>query len=418
MVDFSSLQLNPVLIQAITELGYTKPTPIQEQAIPKVLEGHDLFGCAQTGTGKTAAFLLPTLNFLLETPQSTKGRRKIQMLILTPTRELAAQIGENCQQYAKHSNLRHLVVFGGVKQGSQVRALQSGIDVLIATPGRLLDLQRQGYIHLNDVKFFILDEADRMLDMGFLPDIRRLLALLPKKKQNLLFSATMPKAIVTLAQSFLTNPVRIEVDPESSTVDQIEQKLMCVAQSDKKRLLTSMVSTDEVRSAIVFTRTKHGANRVVKTLLAANVTAAAIHGNKSQNARIAALDGFSKGKLKVLVATDVASRGIDISGISHVINYDIPNISETYVHRIGRTGRAGLKGIAIAFMDQEEVVDVRNIEKLIGQQLDYDTGHDWHCRRAQSELNTQRQRGYKAPKESKKSGSGGRPKYNRNRGRR
>lgn len=416
MNDFFSLQLNPILLKSIAELGYEKPTPIQEKAIPKVLEGHDLFGCAQTGTGKTAAFLLPIMNRLLEDSQPKKGRRRIKILILTPTRELAGQIDENCKQYAKYSRLRSLVIYGGVKQGPQVRSLQKGIDILIATPGRLLDLHGQGYIQFSDVDCFVLDEADRMLDMGFIPDIRRLLKMLPKKKQNLLFSATMPNSIVSLANSFLHKPIRIEVDKESSTVDTIEQKLMYVAQSNKKRLLNSIVSTPEVKSAIVFTRTKSGANRVVKSLHAANVTAAAIHGNKSQNARIRALNGLSSGEVKVLVATDVASRGIDISGISHVFNFDIPNIPETYVHRIGRTGRAGLNGMAIAFVDEVEIVDIRNIEKLIGQHLDVDSKHEWHCKRAQKEMNIQRQRGYKTPPKTKsKSNSAGKPKFHRRR---
>ena len=309
-------------------------------------------GCAQTGTGKTAAFLLPIIQLLATNP--LPGKPRIRALILTPTRELAAQIGENFAAYSQFLKLRHLVMFGGVGQGPQVSALRQGIDVLIATPGRLLDLHNQGHINFNNVDFFVLDEADRMLDMGFIRDIRKVIDMLPRKRQNLLFSATMPDSIVKLARAFLYEPVRVEVDRQSTTVDRIIQKVMFVDRPNKKRLLRSLLRGDEVESAIVFTRTKHGANRVVKDLAKADIDAAAIHGNKSQGARIRALAGFKAGEIRVLVATDIASRGIDVDGVSHVFNYDLPNISESYVHRIGRTARAGRDGVAIAFCDESE----------------------------------------------------------------
>jgi ATP-dependent RNA helicase RhlE len=374
MTDFSTLNLSPVLQQAIQDIGYTTPSPIQAQAIPVVLDGQDVLGCAQTGTGKTAAFLLPIIQKLLTI---NSENRPIRALVLSPTRELAAQIGESFAQYAQHTTLRHTVIFGGVKQGPQVKALKRGLDVLIATPGRLLDLQGQGLINLSDVNFFVLDEADRMLDMGFLPDIRRLLNLLPAERQNLLFSATMPTDIVELASSFLNNPTRVEVDPESSTVDQIEQLVMYVEQSNKKTLLKHLLHQVQA-PAIVFTRTKHGANRVAKILDKDGITAAAIHGNKSQNARIRALEDFKSGDVKVLVATDIASRGIDVDDVGVVFNYDLPNLPESYVHRIGRTGRAGASGRAIAFCTADEAEYLVDIEQTTGQQIPDDRTHEWH----------------------------------------
>ncbi len=375
MTTFADLQLCSPIQQAVSNAGYTTPTPIQAQAIPVVMDGKDVLGCAQTGTGKTAAFLLPMLHQLHLAPKT----KQIKTLILTPTRELAAQIGENFQQYAALTDLRHLVIFGGVKQNPQVKQLKRGVDVLVATPGRLLDLHGQGFISLEHVEFFVLDEADRMLDMGFLPDIKRLLRLLPEKRQNLLFSATMPKDIVELASQFLTDPVRVEVDRESSTVEQIDQLVMFVEQANKKQLLKHILHTEQIEATIVFTRTKHGANRVVKFLEKGGVSAAAIHGNKSQNARTRALDGFRNGEIKVLVATDIASRGIDVDRVSHVFNFDLPNLPESYVHRIGRTGRAGSEGQAIAFCSPDEADYLVDIERTIGKVIADERTHDWHC---------------------------------------
>ena len=377
MTSFDDLQLIEPLQRAVAAQNYTTPTPIQAQAIPPLLEGKDVFGCAQTGTGKTAAFLLPILNHLA-TSTPPQGRRPIRALVLTPTRELAAQIGDNCHTYSQFLDLRHYVIFGGVGQNPQVNALRRGIDILIATPGRLLDLQNQGYIDFRQVEFFVLDEADRMLDMGFIRDIRKILDVLPRNRQNLLFSATMPDSIVKLASAFLTDPIRVEVDPQSTTVKRIEQQVMFVSRANKRQLLNRILQTDEVESAIVFTRTKHGANRVVKHLLKMNVEAAAIHGNKSQGARIRALAGFKSGEVRILVATDIASRGIDVDGVSHVINFDLPNIPESYVHRIGRTGRAGRQGIAIAFCDETESDYLRDIQRLIGETITVQDDHPWH----------------------------------------
>lgn len=351
-------------------------TPIQAQAIPPLLEGRDVLGCAQTGTGKTAAFLLPIIQHMM-TETRPKGWG-IRGLILTPTRELAAQIGESFATYAKFVRLRHHVIFGGVSQKPQVVALQRGLDVVVATPGRLLDLHGQGYIDFDKVEFFVLDEADCMLDMGFIHDIRKVLNKLPSNRQNLLFSATMPAQIVQLASRFLSDPVRVEVDPQSTTAERIVQKVMFVERSNKRMLLARILDDIDVESAIVFTRTKHGANRVVKDLDKAGIEAVAIHGNKSQGARIRALAAFKSGAISVLVATDIASRGIDVSGVSHVINFDLPNVSESYVHRIGRTARAGLDGIAIALCDETESEYLQDIEKLTGHPLEVVEDHEWH----------------------------------------
>jgi len=378
LTTFAELGLAEPLLQALEECGYSTPTPIQEQAIPPLMKGRDVLGVAQTGTGKTAAFSLPVLHHLLKNP-SKPGLKSPRALILTPTRELAAQIGENMELYGKHTRLRSYVIYGGVGQNPQVRALNKGLDVLAACPGRLLDLQRQGYVDLSHVEFFVLDEADRMLDMGFVHDVRRVLKLLPKHRQNLLFSATMPQSIVELAGSFLKDPIMVEVTPQATTVERIDQKVMFVAKADKRRLLAWILTGDEVDQAIVFTRTKHGANRLVQQLEKAGVTAMAIHGNKSQNARNRALNAFRDGELKALVATDVASRGIDIDGVSHVFNFDLPNESESYVHRIGRTGRAGRTGKAIAFCDHGEGDYLRDIEQLIRQSIPVDTDHQWHA---------------------------------------
>ncbi|NOY26587.1 MAG: DEAD/DEAH box helicase, partial [Oligoflexia bacterium] len=379
MNQFSSLGLSEPLLQAISACGYITPTPIQVQAIPPLLLGKDLLGCAQTGTGKTAAFALPVLQHLSSSPSRTRGKRPIRALVLTPTRELAAQIGGSFDRYGKFLDLSHHVIFGGVGQNPQVRALNQGRDILVACPGRLLDLVGQGFIDLSQVDFFVLDEADRMLDMGFIHDVRRVLRLLPESRQNLLFSATMPRVIVDLADDLLDSPVFIEVSPETKTVDRIDQTVMFVEKADKRRLLAEIIGTGDIAQALVFTRTKHGANRLVRQLDQAGIASQAIHGNKSQGARTRALDAFRDGRLSILVATDVASRGIDVDGVSHVFNFDLPNEPETYVHRIGRTGRAGRAGKAIAFCDHSEGAYLRDIERLIGESIPVDEDHAWHA---------------------------------------
>ncbi|NUQ25525.1 MAG: DEAD/DEAH box helicase [Saprospiraceae bacterium] len=365
-MDFRQLELIDPILRALSAEGYTTPTPIQQQAIPVVLEGRDLLGCAQTGTGKTAAFAVPILQILYQQTQRKPG---IKVLILTPTRELAIQIDESFAAYGRHTGIKHAVIFGGVSQQQQTNALRRGVDVLVATPGRLLDLMNQGYVNLAQLEIFVLDEADRMLDMGFIHDVKRVIAKLPARRQTLFFSATMPPEIQKLSQMLLTNPVKVEVTPPSSTVDKIEQSLYHTNKADKQSLLIHLLKEKNIKTALVFTRTKHGADKVVRFLHRANITAAAIHGNKSQNARQGALNDFKNGRLKVLVATDIAARGIDIDELTHVFNYDLPNVPETYVHRIGRTGRAGNLGTAIAFCDVEERTELRDIEKLIAKRI-------------------------------------------------
>ncbi|MCA9570807.1 MAG: DEAD/DEAH box helicase, partial [Myxococcales bacterium] len=374
MPSFADLDLITPLLDALAEEGYTTPTPIQIQAIPPLFEGRDLLGLAQTGTGKTAAFALPILQLLHE----SRGARRIRALVVSPTRELAAQIGQRFEAYGTHLGLKSTVIFGGVKPSSQITALKGGIDILVARPGRLLDHQQQGFIDLGAVEMFVLDEADRMLDMGFVNDVRKILKLLPKRRQNLMFSATMPPAIGDLAGTFLNNPVRVEVVPESTPVERIEQRVMLVPKADKRRLLAHLLHELDIGSAIVFTRTKHGANRVVKHLEDEGIRSAAIHGNKSQNARERAMEGFRSGDLRVLVASDLASRGIDVESVTHVINFDLPHPAEVYVHRIGRTGRAGRTGEAISFCDEGEVDMLRAIEKLTRQSIPVDADHAWH----------------------------------------
>ncbi len=371
---FDKLPLIPELKRALRDAGYTEPTPIQAQAITPLLEGHDLLGAAQTGTGKTAAFALPVLQHIARSAEDRprgRGRRPIQALVLTPTRELAAQVAESFETYGAHLDIRVRAIFGGVSQRPQVEDLNRGIDVLVATPGRMLDLCNQGHIRLDKVDFFVLDEADRMLDMGFIHDIRKVLALLPERRQSLLFSATLPPAIQKLARGFLHDPIKVEVAPESTTVERIDQHIMYVRKADKRRLLTALIENPRwgIEQAIVFTRTKHGANRVVSHLQKAGHAAAAIHGNKSQGARERALGAFHRGELPVLVATDVASRGIDVDGLTHVINFDLPNEPESYVHRIGRTGRAGREGTAIAFCEEDDATYLHDIERLTGVPL-------------------------------------------------
>ncbi len=365
-MDFSELQLIRPLLRAVEEAGYSSPSPIQQKAIPPVLAGRDLLGCAQTGTGKTAAFALPILQRLSRTQPAEKG---IRALILTPTRELALQIDECFAAYGKYLKVSHTVIFGGVGQAPQVAALQKGVQVLTACPGRLNDLIGQGFVDLSHLEVFVLDEADRMLDMGFIHDVKKVIRQLPAKRQNLLFSATMPKEIEQLAAGILQKPVSVKVDPPSSTVDRIDQSLYRVAKADKKRLLALLLADPAVKNALVFSRTKHGANAIAAFLTKQGIEAAAIHGNKSQSARVAALEGFKSGRLKALVATDIAARGIDISELSHVFQLDLPEVPETYVHRIGRTGRAGAEGTAVAFCSPEEEEYLAAIEKLIRKKI-------------------------------------------------
>lgn len=373
-MTFDSLNLIEPILRALQTEGYTTPTPIQQQSIPIVLEGNDLLGCAQTGTGKTAAFSIPLLQLLYQQKSTHKG---IKALILTPTRELAIQIDESIAAYGRHTALSHAVIFGGVSQLSQTQALKRGVDILIATPGRLLDLMQQGYVSLQQLQFFVLDEADRMLDMGFIHDVKKVIAKLPAKRQTLFFSATMPPEIAGLANSILHQPKKVEVTPVSSTVEKIEQSIYFVEKQDKRALLHHLLADQNIKTVLVFTRTKHGADKVVKDLQRSNIGAAAIHGNKSQNARQRALNDFKNGTLRVLVATDIAARGIDVEQLSHVINYELPDVPETYVHRIGRTGRAGASGIAIAFCDAEEKVNLKDIQKLIGIQIPIVTEHPY-----------------------------------------
>lgn len=374
---FAELNLIDPLIKTVLESGYTEPTPIQKAAIPQLLEGRDLLGCAQTGTGKTAAFALPILQRLTKYNRRAE-QRQTRALILTPTRELAIQIHDSFKTYGKYLKLRYAVVFGGVGQGPQVKALAGGVDVLVATPGRLLDLIQQKYLNLRSLDVFVLDEADRMLDMGFIHDIRKIIGMLPAHRHNLFFSATMPTEIRRLADSMLTDPVSVEVAPVSSTAELIEQKVMYVERSKKRDLLRHTLKDKSFSRVIVFTRTKRGANQVSEVLATSGVSSEAIHGNKSQGARQRALENFKAGRTRVLVATDIAARGIDVDQISHVINFEVPNVPESYVHRIGRTARAGASGIAISFCDAEERAFIRDIEKLTAQQIPIDRTQPYH----------------------------------------
>ncbi len=375
-MTFEQLELIEPIQKALTKEGYTIPTPIQAEAIPYVLDGYDLLGCAQTGTGKTAAFSIPIIQNLYNERQHGKVRG-IKALILTPTRELAIQIGESFTAYGKYTGVRHTVIFGGVGQKPQTDALERGVDVLIATPGRLLDLINQGFISLKYLDYFVLDEADRMLDMGFIHDIKRILPLLPKKRQSLFFSATMPPEIERLAGTILHEPQKVEVTPASSTVDKIDQSVYFVEKAEKVSLLTHLLKDSSLESVLVFTRTKHGADKVARVLAKANIGAEAIHGNKSQTARQRALTNFKDHTTRVLIATDIAARGIDVDHLSHVINYELPNVPETYVHRIGRTGRAGRSGVAYSFCDAEEVPYLKDIQKLIGKQIPVAGGNEF-----------------------------------------
>ncbi len=364
--------------RAVAAEGYVIPTPIQEKCIPHLLKGRDILGCAQTGTGKTAAFVLPLLQRLTQAyirPQRGTPR----VLILAPTRELAAQIGASIQTYGKYLRITHTVIFGGVSQNRQVSAMKRGIDILVATPGRLLDLMEQGFVHLNKLEVFILDEGDRMLDMGFIPDIKRILTQVPNKRQTMFFSATMPQKMVNLAHAMVRDPVRVDIAPDKPTLDTIDQKVLFVGKKNKNELLVSILHDPEVRKAIVFTQMKHTANKVVKILEEAGIRSTAIHGNKSQTMRTKALDGFKKGRYRVLVATDVAARGLDVDDITHVINFDLPMEAETYVHRIGRTARAGARGHAVSLCCAEDRAYLREIERLLGREVPLETEHSFHC---------------------------------------
>ena len=376
-MTFKDLGIIEPILRALDAEGYAHPTPIQEQSIPILLRRKDLLGCAQTGTGKTAAFAIPILQHLFLNRNRNKGRRKIQALVVTPTRELAIQIGEGFSTYGKFTGIRNTVIYGGVKQGQQTDALSRGVDVLVATPGRLLDLIDQGYITLKDVKFSVLDEADHMLDMGFIHDIRKVIQKLPAERQSLFFSATMPPAIMDLSRKILGNPEKVTIQPEQATAEKVEQAVYFVSKRGKIKLLIHLLKKKPVSSALIFSRTKHGADKIVKMLRRADIQAEAIHGNKSQGARQRALGNFKSGRSSILVATDIAARGIDVEEISHVINYDLPNVSETYIHRIGRTGRAQASGIAWSFCNEEEKAYLRDIQKLINQRIPVIADHPY-----------------------------------------
>jgi ATP-dependent RNA helicase RhlE len=368
-MTFKELNIIEPILKALDDEGYSRPTPIQELSIPILQEKKDLLGCAQTGTGKTAAFAIPILQHLSLEEKQTKGRRKIQALIITPTRELAIQIGESFSTYGKYTELKNTVIFGGVNQNPQTRVLNSGVDILVATPGRLLDLMDQGFISLSDVKYFVLDEADHMLDMGFIHDIKKIVARVPEKRQSLFFSATMPPSIVKLSGNILGKPEKVTIHPEQTTAEKVTQSLYYVSKKNKPKLLIHLLQSSAFDSVLIFSRTKHGANKIVRILEKVNIKSEAIHGNKSQSARQKALTNFKTGVSKVLIATDIAARGIDVEEMSHVINFDLPNIPETYIHRIGRTGRAGASGVALSFCDVEERPYLKDIEKLIGQKI-------------------------------------------------
>lgn len=368
-MTFKDLNLIDPILRALETEGYTTPTPIQQQAIPILLQRKDLLGCAQTGTGKTAAFAIPILQLLHQEGSPNIGPRQIRALVLTPTRELAIQIDESFSAYGRYTNLRHGVIFGGVKQHKQVERISKGLDILIATPGRLLDLLNQKLVSLDYLNTFVLDEADRMLDMGFVHDVKRIINRLPQRRQSLFFSATMPPEIQKLANSILYKPSKVEVTPVSSTTETVDQLVYLVEKKDKRALLLQLLKTPTIKSVLVFTRTKHGADKISRDIAKAGVRVSAIHGNKSQNARQSALSGFKEGRIRVLVATDIAARGIDVDNLSHVINYDLPNIPETYVHRIGRTGRAGASGVALSFCDTEEKAYLRDINRLIAKNI-------------------------------------------------
>ena len=374
-MSFNNLQLIEPVLQALSKEGYSIPTPIQQQSIPAILQRRDLLGCAQTGTGKTAAFTIPILQLMHQQQEGKQRQHRIQTLILTPTRELAIQIGESIAAYGKFLPLKHVVIFGGVSQYSQVNAIRNGVDIIVATPGRLLDLMQQRIISLSEIQFFVLDEADRMLDMGFVHDVKRIITKLPAKRQTLFFSATMPDEIKQLANVLLTNPVKVEVTPVSSTVDIIQQSVYFVEKQNKQPLLVQLLQDQTIETLLVFTQMKHSADKLSRSLNSAGIRTEAIHGNKSQNARQNALKNFKNRETRVLVATDIAARGIDIDELTHVLNYELPNVPETYVHRIGRTGRAGASGIAISFCDISEKALLTDVQKLIKKTIPVVKGH-------------------------------------------
>ena len=399
-MKFENLKLIPSILRALEDQNYTEPTSIQEKAIPLVLNHEDVLGSAQTGTGKTAAFAIPIIQHMVNDQDSAHGKRKVKALVVTPTRELAIQIGESFTAYAKYAQIKNTVVFGGVKQGSQVDAVRRGVDVLVATPGRLLDLMNQGHISLNDIKYFVLDEADRMLDMGFIHDIKKIIAKLPKQRQSLFFSATMPQNIVDLSRQILRDPKKIAVDAVSSTAETIQQYLYKTNKSDKPGLLLHILKDPELKQVLVFSRTKHGSDRIVRNLKKKDINCAAIHGDKSQNQRQKALKDFKAGSVNILVATDIAARGIDIDKLRHVMNYDIPNESETYVHRIGRCGRAGEEGISISLCDAEELAYIRDIEKLTKQKITVIDDHPFP--QTDRPMNTSEKKEFEKEKQRKK----------------
>lgn len=420
---FEQLHLIPSILKALKDENYTHPTPIQSQSIPPALKGRDLLASAQTGTGKTAAFSIPILQQLVLEQETQKSPRKIRSLIVTPTRELAIQIGESITAYGKYTNIRSTVIFGGVNQNAQTRALEKGVDILVATPGRLLDLMGQGYISLQDIRYFVLDEADRMLDMGFIHDIKRIIKELPKKRQSLFFSATMPKTIVRLSHEILTQPERVSVDPVSSTAETVQQYVYKTNKKTKMDLLLHILKNPDMDQVLLFSRTKHGANKIAKKLRNQKIEASTIHGDRSQNQRQKALNDFKDGKIRVLVATDIAARGIDIDKLQYVMNYDIPNEPETYVHRIGRCGRAGEEGISISICEPEENAYIGDIEKLIDQKIELIEDHPFpqtdkpmtaeEKKAFQKEKNRRRQEYFANRKKKKQGGNKGAKKNRR-----
>ena len=399
-MKFEDLNLHPSLLKAVKDQNYTHPTAIQQQAIPLVLKKNDVLGSAQTGTGKTAAFALPILHHLINERNNNEGKKRIRTLVVTPTRELAIQIAENFTSYSKYNKITNTVIFGGVKQWTQTTTLSNGVDVLVATPGRLLDLMGQGYISLKDIGYFVLDEADRMLDMGFIHDIRKILNELPKDRQSLFFSATMPKNIVELSSQILKSPKQVSVNPVSSTAETIQQFIYYTNKADKKKLLLHILKDKNINQLLLFSRTKHGADRIARNLKKKNIEAAAIHGDKAQNQRQKALQAFKDSKIRVLVATDIAARGIDIDKLSYVLNYDIPNESETYVHRIGRCGRAGETGVSISICEPEENEYARDIEKLIKQKIEVMQNHPFP--QTDKPMNAQQKKEFEKEKQRKK----------------
>jgi len=420
MTTFSGLNLAQPILRAITDGGYTTPTPIQEKSIPALLQGRDLLGVAQTGTGKTAAFALPLLHRLSETPRKAQSRKPLA-LILAPTRELASQINDSLRIYGRHVHLRSCVIFGGTSARPQIQALNRGVHIAVATPGRLLDLMNQGHLRLDAIEVFILDEADRMLDMGFIHDVKKIIAAVPNKRQTLLFSATMPNSVQGLADGLLRDPVRVEITPSATTVEKIDQRVLFVPKDKKRALLGELMNNQDIKRVLIFTRTKHGADRVARHLHQCGVQSDAIHGNKAQNARQRALKSFRSGHIRALVATDIAARGIDVDGVTHVINFDLPNDPESYVHRIGRTARAGATGMAISFCDHDERAYLRDIEKTIRQGVEVIVDHPYHSVEIANDPGTAKRPpergGFKGKKRSGNgNGPGQRHRQNRGRG--